>query len=54
MPEKAAAGLDFAVQQLREKMHALTIERVRRRRKTFLEERIAAVRTGSDGWRRTR
>ena len=39
---EAAAGLDFAVQQLRDKMHALTIERVRRR-KAFLEERIAAV-----------
>ncbi len=42
-PEQAAAGLEFAVQRLREKMHALTIERVRRR-KVFLEERLAAVR----------
>lgn len=42
-PEQAAAGLEFAVQRLRDKMHALTIERVRRR-KAFLEERLAAVR----------
>ncbi|MCY4374783.1 MAG: hypothetical protein OXC31_13500 [Spirochaetaceae bacterium] len=42
-PDQAAAGLDFAVQRLRDKMHALTIERVRRR-KAFLEERLAAVR----------
>ena len=42
-PEQAAAGLEFAVQRLRDKMHALTIERVRRR-KSFLEERLAAVR----------
>lgn len=42
-PDQAAAGLEFAVQRLREKMHALTIERVRRR-KVFLEERLAAVR----------
>ena len=42
-PEQAAAGMEFAVQRLREKMHALTIERVRRR-KVFLEERLAAVR----------
>ena len=42
-PDQAAAGLQFAVQRLREKMHALTIERVRRR-KIFLEERLAAVR----------
>ncbi len=42
-PEQSAAGLEFAVQRLRDKMHALTIERVRRR-KAFLEERLAAVR----------
>lgn len=42
-PDQAAAGLEFAVQRLRDKMHDLTIERVRRR-KTFLEERLAAVR----------
>ena len=42
-PEQAAAGLEFAVQRLRDKMHALTIERVRQR-KLFLEERLAAVR----------
>ena len=42
-PEQAAAGLEFAVQRLRDKMHALTIERVSRRR-AFLEERLAAVR----------
>ncbi len=42
-PEQAAAGLEFAVQRLRDKMHALTIERVRRRR-LFLEERLASVR----------
>ena len=42
-PEQAAAGLEFAVQRLRDKMHALTIERVRRR-KLFLEERLASVR----------
>lgn len=41
-PEQAAAGLEFAVQRLRDKMHALTIERVRRR-KLFLEERLASV-----------
>ena len=42
-PDQAAAGLEFAVQRLREKMHALTIERVRRR-KIFLDERLAEVR----------
>ena len=42
-PDQAAAGLEFAVQRLREKMHALTIERVRRR-KIFLEERLGEVR----------
>ena len=42
-PDQAAAGLEFAVERLREKMHALTIERVRRR-KIFLDERLAAVR----------
>ena len=42
-PDQAAAGLEFAVGRLREKMHALTIERVRRR-KIFLEERLAEVR----------
>ena len=42
-PEQAAAGLEFAVQRLRDKMHALTIERVRRR-KLFLDERLASVR----------
>ena len=42
-PDQAAAGLEFAVERLREKMHALTIERVRRR-KIFLEERLAEVR----------
>ena len=42
-PEQAAAGLEFAVQRLRDKMHALTIEHVRRR-KLFLEERLASVR----------
>ena len=42
-PQQAAAGLEFAVQRLRDKMHALTIERVRQR-KLFLEERLAAVR----------
>ncbi len=42
-PEQAAAGLEFAVQRLRDKMHGLTIERVRRR-KSFLEERLAEVR----------
>ena len=38
----AAAGLEFAVEQLREKVHALTIDRVRLR-KEFLKERMAAV-----------
>ena len=42
-PDQAAAGLEFAVQRLRAKMHALTIERVRRR-KIFLDERLAEVR----------
>ena len=42
-PDQAAAGLEFAVERLREKMHALTIERVRRR-KIFLEERLGEVR----------
>ena len=42
-PDQAAAGLEFAVERLREKMHALTIERVRRR-KIFLDERLAEVR----------
>ena len=42
-PDQAAAGLEFAVGRLREKMHALTIERVRRR-KIFLEERLGEVR----------
>lgn len=42
-PEQAAAGLEFAVQRLRDKMHALTIERVRRK-KLFLDERLASVR----------
>ena len=42
-PDQAAAGLEFAVQRLREKMHALTIERVRRR-KIFLDERLGEVR----------
>ena len=42
-PDQAAAGLEFAVQRLREKMHALTIERVRRR-KIFLVERLDEVR----------
>ena len=42
-PDQAAAGLKFAVGRLREKMHALTIERVRRR-KIFLEERLGEVR----------
>ena len=42
-PDQAAAGLEFAVQRLREKMHALTMERVRRR-KIFLDERLAEVR----------
>ena len=41
-PDDAAAGLSFAVQLLREKVHALTIERVLLR-KAFLEERLAAV-----------
>ena len=42
-PDQAAAGLEFAVQRLRAKMHALTIERVRRR-KIFLDERLGEVR----------
>ena len=42
-PDQAAAGLEFAVARLREKMHALTIERVRRR-KIFLVERLDEVR----------
>jgi len=42
-PDQAAAGLEFAVERLRDKMHALTIDRVRQR-KLFLEERLAAVR----------
>ena len=41
-PEPAAAGLQFAVQKLRDKVHALTLERVLVR-KAFLEERLAAV-----------
>lgn len=41
-PEEAASGLTFSVARLRDKMHRLTIDRVRRR-KAFLEERIAAV-----------
>ena len=41
-PGEAAAGLSFAVDRLRGKMHRLTIDRVSRR-KAFLEERIAAV-----------
>lgn len=39
---RAAAGLAFAVEQLREKVHALTIDRVRLR-KEFLKERMDAV-----------
>ncbi len=42
VPEQAAAGLNFAVEQLRGKVHDLTIERVRLR-KAFLEKRMAAV-----------
>ena len=41
-PGEAAAGLSFAMDRLRGKMHRLTIDRVSRR-KAFLEERIAAV-----------
>ena len=41
-PDQAAAGLEFAVQKLRDKVHALTLERVLVR-KAFLEERLAAV-----------
>ena len=41
-PEPAAAGLQFAVRKLRDKVHALTLERVLVR-KAFLEERLAAV-----------
>lgn len=41
-PGQAAAGLEFAVTELRDKVHALTIERVRLR-KAFLEERMADV-----------
>ena len=41
-PDEAADGLSFAVARLRDKMHRLTIDRVRRR-KAFLEERLAAV-----------
>lgn len=39
---RAAAGLEFAVEQLREKVHALTIDRVRLR-KEFLKERMDDV-----------
>lgn len=41
-PDRAASGLRFAVERLREKVHGLTIQRVRDR-KQFLEERMAAV-----------
>lgn len=41
-PGQAYAGLEFAVDQLRAKVHELTIERVRLR-KEFLEERMEAV-----------
>ena len=39
---QAAAGLEFAVEKLREKVHALTIDRVRLR-KEFLKERMDDV-----------
>ena len=41
-PEQASAGLQFAVQRLRDTVHRLTLERVLAR-KAFLEERLAAV-----------
>lgn len=41
-PEEATSGLSFVIDLLREKVHALMIEQVVRK-KAFLEERLAAV-----------